>query len=245
MPGSSGSSGWFGDLRGRAVLVVAGGLVCQLALGYGYIYGQIAPDIVADLGWTRATIASARTPQLLVMAIAMPLVGFLCVRIGARPILVTSALLLGVATFVLSQIQSVSHLYAAAVLQALVGAGMSDITVGAIVTRWIVKGRGLALGIVYTGSNLAAIIIAPTLAWFGTNSSWRTAVLAVGLGGMAIILPFAAFAVREPRPDEQPVHRNGNLRQVRPPPYSRRGNTTHQDLYRQRPGSRSLSQGQI
>ena len=57
----------FGDLRGRALLVVAGCLACQMGLGFGYAWGAIAPEMLADLGWSRAAFSSARAPQLWVM----------------------------------------------------------------------------------------------------------------------------------------------------------------------------------
>ena len=56
-----------GDLRGRALWVVIGCLVCQLGLGFGYAISPLAPDILAEFGWTRAVYASAQGPQALLL----------------------------------------------------------------------------------------------------------------------------------------------------------------------------------
>ena len=41
---------------------------------------------------------------------------------------------------------------------AVVLASMGDVTVGHVVTRWVRRGRGLALCIVYIGANIGAVI---------------------------------------------------------------------------------------
>ena len=51
-----------------------------MGLGFGYAWGAIAPEMLADLGWSRAAFSSARAPQLWVIALASPLVGALVLR---------------------------------------------------------------------------------------------------------------------------------------------------------------------
>ena len=62
------------DLRGRVAWVILGCLVCQMGLGYGYTFGPLAPDIIAEFGWTRTMYSAARAPQLFVIALASPLI---------------------------------------------------------------------------------------------------------------------------------------------------------------------------
>ena len=67
-----------GDLKGRAILVIAGALVCQMGLGFGYVFGPLAPFILEDLAaplsrttsyrnsvsslWERPPLGRIRTP---------------------------------------------------------------------------------------------------------------------------------------------------------------------------------------
>lgn len=194
-----------GDIRGRALWVVLGCLICQVGLGYGYVYGPLLKDITGDLGWTRAMFSSARAPLLFVTAFASPFIGLLAVRFGPHRILTGAVLLLGIPFLIISGMQELWEFYAANMILGLVVAGLGDITVGAAVSQWVVRGRGLALGIVYTGSNLAGAVFSPTAVWLAQQGSWRTALLIIGLGGAALLLPFAAWVVRSPRPDEAPV----------------------------------------
>jgi MFS family permease len=193
------------DLRGRALGVVLGCLVCQMGLGYGYVFGPLAKDLLEEFGWSRAQYSGARGPQLLVTALSSPLLGALTVRYGARPILVGSTLLLGFAFAGVSGIGSLWQLYALIMLQGLVVTGLGDIAVGQVVSQWVVRSRGLALGIVYTGSNLGGTVLTRAAAWLADHESWRAAFATLGLGGLALLLPCAAWLVRDPPRAGAPV----------------------------------------
>ena len=189
-----------GDLRGPGLWVVLGCLVCQLGLGYGYVFGPLAGDIIGEFGWTRAQYSSARAPQLFVIAAMSPLVGVLTVRWGARPILIVSSMLIGVCFLLFSQIQTLWHLYGVVLVLGLAIAGLGDLTVGQVVTQWIRRRRGLALGIVYTGSNLAGWLLVPIAVDVAERTNWRDALFQMGLAAFVVILPAALWLVRERRP---------------------------------------------
>jgi len=194
---------WPEDLRGRAFWVVLGCLVCQMGLGYGYVFGPLAKDLLDEFGWSRAQYSAARIPQLAVMAAASPLLGVLTVRFGARPILIASTALLGVAFAGVSEITSLWQLYGLIMLQGLVVTGLGDISVGQVVARWATRSRGLALGIVYTGSNLGGALLTRLAAWLADHESWRAAFAILGLGGVAVMLPCALWLVRDRAPRAQ------------------------------------------
>ncbi len=183
----------------RAFLAVLGGLVCQMGLGYNYVFGALAPGVLADLGWSKAEFAGARAPQLWIMALASPLVGFLVLRLGARAVLLSSTALLGGAFLLLGRMDAVWQLYAILSLQALSVTGLGDITVGQLVSRWFGRHRGLALGIVYTGSNLGGAILVRSADFASGPEGWRSVFEAMGAAAFGLMLPVAFFAVREPR----------------------------------------------
>ena len=170
-------------MSGRARWVVFGCFICQLGLGYGYVFGPLLKDITADLDLTRTAYGSARVATTVAMALASPVVGWLVVRVGARPVLVSSALLIVVTYVGLSRATNLTDLYVGCALLGLLTTGLGDVTIGAVVSQWVVRARGLALGIVYTGSNFAAIVFVQVATWIAVHQSWRTALLVIGLGG--------------------------------------------------------------
>ena len=190
---------WRGDLRGRALWVVLGCLVCQLGLGFGYAVGPLAGDIIRELGFSRAQFSSGRAPQLWVIALASPLVGAATARFGARAVLAVSALLLAAGYAGIASMHSWWQLLAFWSLVGLGVAGVGDISVGGVVTQWVARSRGLALGIVYAGSNIGGSLATRAVAWVADDAGWRTALLAVCGGGGLLLVPFALFAVRDRR----------------------------------------------
>ena len=185
-------------LPSQAYRVLLGCTVCQLGLGCSYIFGPLLKSVVAEFEWSRAAFSAGSGPMLLSMALSFPLVGHLADRYGARSVLSGAVLLLGTAFVLMSRIESVFEFYLINVLVGMALAGLGDVAVGAVASRWVAGGRGLALGLVYVGSNIGGAIVPGVAAHFTATGSWRTALAVVGVGAVALILPFAAFVVREP-----------------------------------------------
>lgn len=192
----------YADLRGRALLVVIGATMCQLGAGLGYVFGVLQKDIVAELGWTRTMFSAARAPIFLVIALASPIAGTLTVRFGSRPVVVAATLLLGAAYLIVAAMTELWHFYVANILIGLVVTGLGDVVIGSVVARWVVRARGMALGIVYCGSNLAGVVALPLVAAVAAGRGWRAAVAALAVSGVFVILPFAALVVRDPTAEE-------------------------------------------
>ncbi len=196
--------GAFGELRGRTLWIVVGCLACQLGLGFGYVYSTLLKAITEDLGLSRAAFASARVPLLFAMAAVSPVLGWLIVRVGARPVLGAASLLILPTFLWLSRAELLWHFYVGNVLLGLLTTGLGDITVGTVVSQWLTRARGLALGLVYTGSNIGAIVFVQLATFLAVSRSWREAFLAVGVVGSAVVAPFALFVVRDRRAGEGP-----------------------------------------
>ena len=186
----------------RSLLVLLACTACQMGAGLFYASQALSGDVIGELGWTRAEWGSALVPMLFVSSVAQAFVGAACVRFGVRPVISCAVLLLGAAAFVLANVRELWHLYAAMLLLALANAGIGDVSVGAVVTRWFQRARGVALGVATVGSNLGAVSFVGALATLSGEGSWRDAALQVGVGGAALILPFALFVIRDPRPGE-------------------------------------------
>jgi MFS family permease len=127
----------------------------------------------------------------------------LIVRSGARPALLAAAALIGSVFLLLSRMQSLWHLYALLMVGAVALVGLGDISVGQLVTRWVKRRRGLALGLVYAGSNLAGWLLVPIWVSLARATSWRSAFLVMGAGAFVVILPAIVFLIRDRAVDER------------------------------------------
>lgn len=193
---------FMGDLRGRALLVVIGCLVCQLGLGFTYVSRPLAEPIMLDLGLTRTQFSAANLPQLTLQALASPLVGLLTVRLGASRVLAISAALFTAIFVFFSRVETLTGFYVAIAGVGLAASGMGDITVGHAVSQWVRERRGLALGLVYTGSNLGGVLMVALSSGIAEVASWREGLLAVAGVSLLVLLPVSLLFVREARPED-------------------------------------------
>jgi len=190
--------------RRRAGLVLLGCVVCQMGLGFSYVFTTFLKPIVAELGWTRTAFAGAGGPLLLSMALAAPLIGNMVDRFGARRVLTAATLLLAAALAGFAAMQSLPQFYATSLLFGLALTGLGDIPVGSVASRWFAKRRGLVLGVVYVGSNIGGSLVPIAATAIAAVASWRTALLVLAASALVLILPFALFVVRNPGPHEAP-----------------------------------------
>jgi sugar phosphate permease len=175
-------------------------LVCQMGLGLGgYVFAVFLKPIVTEMGWSRTAFAAAGGPLLLAMAAASPLVGALTERRGGRIVFAGGITLVALALLGLSQMTA---LWQFALLGLVLGVGVTglgDVPAGAVVSRWFPpRRRGIALGLVYTGSNIGGAIVPLVAAAVAGAASWRTALVVLAVGGWLLILPVALAGVRDP-----------------------------------------------
>jgi MFS family permease len=192
------------DLRGRAALAVLGCMVAQMTMGCVYLRGPLTPPMLDDLGFSRGDFALASSPQSWMVALASPLVGGLVQRFGARPIVGATIVWMALMFLGFSQLQGLWQLFGLSIGLGLMVAGVGDIAVGTVAARWVSRGRGLALGIVYSGSNLGGFIVALVGGFLLELVGWRATFAWVGVVGAALLLPTVLLMMREPPPDYVP-----------------------------------------
>jgi sugar phosphate permease len=188
----------FAELRGRALWVMIGCLICQMGLGITYVSRPLAPFVIEELGLSRAVFATASVPQLLAQSLASPLVGYLAVRLGASRVLAFGAALFSAVFLVFARIESLVGLYVAMAGVGMAAASMGDVAVGHVVSRWTQKSRGMALGIAYAGSNLGGFLLAQLFIGVASVAGWRMGLLSVAAFAFFVLLPAALLLVREP-----------------------------------------------
>jgi len=181
-----------------AFVVLVACLVCQMGLGLGgYIFAVFLKPVITDLGWTRTAFSWAGGPFLLAMALASPGVGALTERVGARLVFSCGIILVATALILFSYMQALWHFYLIGFLLGAATTCLGDIPAGAVVSKWFERNRGLALGVVYIGSNIGGSIVPIAATELAAIDSWRFALRVLALAGLVIILPFAAGLVRE------------------------------------------------
>ncbi|WP_158049708.1 MFS transporter [Sphingomonas jeddahensis] len=154
---------------------------------------------VADFGWSRGDIATAAGLGLL-GGLAVPFLGRVADRIGARAIIIVSMLLLGLVYAGLASLTGPLWQYQALVFGlALTVPGTSSIVYGKLIAQRFEARRGIALGVATSGISITSLTLAPVLGWVIAAYGWRVGFLALGAIVAVLALPAVLLLLRRER----------------------------------------------
>lgn len=180
------------------VLIAATGL----SIGYGpiivYTFSVFFKPVSEEFNWSRAQTSLAFSLSLGIMVLAMPLVGRLVDRFGARKVIVPSALILALSLISFSFLSLGRwHFYIVYLIIGLVGAGTTPVPYNSVLSNWFEKKRGLVLGLSMIGVGVSTFIM-PSLAYALIAAwGWREAYMFMGLAVIVVTVPVVGLLLKE------------------------------------------------
>lgn len=188
------------DRQSRYGWVVVGvsATVNSLAWSVRSTFAAFYVALLAEFAWRRGETALGYSLSWLLLLVFSPLAGWLYDRWGARLLVPVGGLLLGVALALTGRVTTLWEYYLA--FGALGGAGIACIQIpaAAIVSRWFVRSRGAAMGVISAGASASAIIFFPLNTYLIVVFGWRTALAVFGLLVAVVTIPLAAVLYRDP-----------------------------------------------
>jgi MFS family permease len=177
------------------VMVAIGALMGCVAVGAMMSLAVFLQPITEATGWSRTGVSSAMTLGFLTMGAAGFGWGTLSDRFGARPVVLTGAVLLGLGLVLASR--ATSPLQFMLAYGVLVGgaSGSFFVPMMAAVTSWFTRHVSLAVSLVSVGVGVAPMTVSPFAASLLSSTDWRGAQLIIGLLAWALLVP-AALLVR-------------------------------------------------
>ena len=174
-------------------------------------------------GWSRTAISGAVSVGGVLAAVASPLLGPLVDRHGARAMLCTAVLATGIATALLSQVDSLVMFYVLFCFARMNFAGPYDLGIYGAITSWFVRRRATAAAVA-TLAQMAGLTAMPLIAYAAmAGGDWRAGWLAVGATVLVVgFLPTFLLLVRRPEdmglePDGAAPPATGSGTDGRPP----------------------------
>lgn len=191
------------------VIVAAGAVITCVAMGAMFALPVYLQPIAEETGWTRAGISGAMTLGFVVMGIAGFGWGTLSDRIGARPVVLMASLLLGCGLVLASRATDLWMFQFA--YGGMVGAsgGAFFAPIMATAVGWFDKHRSLAVSLVSVGGGVAPMVVTPFASVLISNFGWRSAMLAIAIGAVVILVPASLFIRRAPAMLEDAVPASG------------------------------------
>ncbi|UCI06365.1 MFS transporter [Mesorhizobium sp. B1-1-8] len=181
----------------RWVIVAAGALMTCVALGAMFSLAIFLEPMSLDTNWSRAGISSAMTLNFLVMGLGGFAWGAIYDRVGARPVVLAGAVLLGLALVVASHAGSLLVFQLSYGIIVGLAASAFFAPMIALTTAWFDTNRSLAVSLVSAGMGVAPMTISPFARWLISAYDWRTAMFDIGIMAWVLLLP-AVLLVRQP-----------------------------------------------
>ncbi len=181
------------DPRYRVVLGAC--LIQFVTIGLLFSYSVLIKEFETEFGWSRTFLSACQSISFLVMGLLAIFCGRLSDRYGPRIVLLVAGMAYGVGYGLISQVTAQWELLAIFGLFMGLGLATHDVVTLSTVARWFQTRRGMMTGIVKVGTAVGQMTVPPVaaflIAWWG----WRSAVLALGIAAV-ILLVMAALAIR-------------------------------------------------
>lgn len=181
--------GWWIVLAAGTGQLIQGGFVFW-SMG---LYTATFEDV---FGAPRAQINLIETCLTVSTNLLSPLAGILIDRWSIRHLMMIGLAAMGLGLMVLSQAGTLFHVWA--VWASLIPLGVlliGAIPSAAVISRWFIRRRGLALGLAATGSSLGGFLMPPIMTWMFLEWDWRTALAVAGCMCFAV-MPIFYFLLR-------------------------------------------------
>ncbi len=194
------------------VVVFACVSVLTLVSGVGlYCFSGVFSRIFADnFHWDRSILGGTVSFLWVAVGISGFAVGKLVNRFGAKRVMLGGSLLCGAALFSLSRTTSWPYMYAHYFFLGVANASSGIIPMGMLISRWFVRRRGLAMGILATGIAFGGLVLVPVAETLVNFLGWRYAYIALGTIVWSISIPMIILVIKE-RPEKMGLAPDGDI----------------------------------
>lgn len=194
--------GWTIVAVSTLALLVSNGLSI---VGIPVFYKFIQADLVASGAVAQENIQSvygfAPAFTTLLAGFFAPVAGYLLYKLDSRKMMIIGCVILGSGLALYSQSTSAAMVFAS---HALLGISLGFVGVlvnTVLISNWFTRRRGLALGIVLTGTSFGGAVIPQISTPLIERYGWRTAMLLVSVIIWLVLLPAIIFLVKN-RPED-------------------------------------------
>ena len=184
---------------GWVVVFAAGTTVFARMAPSVFVLGIFLSPIADEFGWSRTLIAGAVSVGAVASMVLSPIIGWAVDRYGAGIILTVSMVILGVAVISLAWATVPLFFYLGFATGRIIFHVPVQIGSGAVVSRWFIRKRGRAIGVLYLSGAIGGIvciqIASIALSNWGISAAW----IALGVTVLGVsVLPSALLIVDRP-----------------------------------------------
>ena len=191
-------------------------VVLGISRGIHSSFGVFNVALIDTFGWSRGATAGIFSIVLTIDALLSPVVGFLLDRFGVKKISIIGCLTLAAGLFLSSQVSALWQLYISFGLVLAVGFTFTGMVPHIfLISEWFSTNRASAIGIVYAGTGLGILVLAPLSEWLISGYGWTRAFEIYAFAVLVTLLPMVWLFYRT-GPFSQQHHRHGDKKEASP-----------------------------
>lgn len=182
--------------RSSQTYIVATAFLSLLALvGFAYYGLPFFYDFfMKEFGWSRAIVTSGNAlGKLLVGPLFGFVAGWMIDRYGPRRLMMSGALMMGIALIGLSLSTSLAMFYLFYIFNALGYVCGGPLPCQVLISRWFDKNRGKAMGIAYLGIGTGGALVPLISAGLEKNIGWHLTLGILGILVIGLAFPMSYF----------------------------------------------------
>ena len=148
-------------------------VVLGFSRGLHSSFGVFNVALLDTFGWSRGATAGIFSIVLTVDAMLSPVAGYLLDRYGPKKVVIAGCFSLALGLFLSSQVSALWQLYICFGLITAFGfTFMGMVPHVFLVSEWFYSNRASAIGVVYAGSGVGIMILAPLSEWLISTYGW-------------------------------------------------------------------------
>jgi MFS transporter, OFA family, oxalate/formate antiporter len=191
-------------------------IVLGFSRGIHSSFGVFNVALLDTFGWSRGATAGVFSIVLTVDALLSPVVGYLLDRYGTKRIAIAGCLALIVGLFLSSRVTALWQLYISFGLILAIGftfAGMVPHVF--LISEWFSAKRASAIGVVYAGTGVGIMLLAPLSEWLISGYGWDRALQIYAAIILCVLLPMV-WAYYQQGPHGENLRHQGSKKLDRP-----------------------------
>ena len=152
-----------------------------------------------DFGWNRFTISVVAAIGAVVGGVAQPFLGYAFDRLGARKVILTSLVTVGLATAALGLTFNFIFLLIVFGFIASISNSGAALGRGALLARWFIRKRATVVSIGAVGTSAGSLLLVPFSMYLlqATGDNWRITWAALGMIVLVLAVPLAFLFIRD------------------------------------------------
>ena len=165
--------------------------------GARYSIGVMFKPMIAEFGWSRASISLAFFIHMAAFALAVTIVGRFYDRHGPKWVIIISTLFVAGGFGLTATIKSLWQLFFYYGFLAALGLGGTSVPlIAALTSKWFEKRRGMAVSLALSGNSLGQFALVPIFTIFTLTLGWRFSYLYIGLIMLVVNIALALLVIK-------------------------------------------------